>query len=49
MDIRLYIVEPMHEIEIHGAEIVMRTLGTTLKEIMLESHLEPLIEIMIDL
>ena len=39
----------MHEIEIHGEEIVMRTPGTSLKAIMSESHMEPLIEITIDL
>ena len=42
-------MEPMHEIEIHGAEIDMRTPGTSLKAIMLESHMEPLIEITTDL
>ena len=49
MDIRLYIVEPMPEIEIHGEEIVMRIPGTSLKEIMSESHMDPLIEITTDL
>ena len=39
----------MHEIEIHGAKIVMRTLGTSLKEIMSERHVDPLTEITIDL
>ena len=39
----------MHKIEIHGEEIVMRTLGTNLKEIMSESHMDPLREIPIDL
>ena len=47
--IRLKIVEPMHKIGIHGEEIVMRTPGTSLKEIMFEIHMEPLILITIDL
>ena len=39
----------MHEIEIHGGKIAMRTLGTSLKEIMLEDHLSPLTEVTTDL
>ena len=39
----------MHEIEIHGVEIVMITPRTNLKAIMSESHTEPLIEITTDL
>ena len=35
----------MHEIKIHGVEILMRTPGTILKAIMSKSHMDPLIEI----
>ena len=41
----MYIVDPMHGIEILGAEIAMRTIGINLKEIMSEIHVRPLTKI----
>ena len=49
MDMMLYIVEPMLKIEIHGVGIVMRTLGTKVRETLSESHPLHLVAPKIDL